>query len=60
MKPLVDVRILKIELVDIAREFACGDNALVYITYLEARIKALEANTSKSVLRRIDAQLDNG
>ena len=27
------------------------------IRKLEARIKALEANTSKSVLRRIDAQL---
>ena len=35
-KPHVDVRILKIELVDIAREFAVGDNALVYIALLEA------------------------
>ncbi len=30
---------------------------LEYVIQLEARIKALEANTSKSVLRRIDAQL---
>jgi hypothetical protein len=44
MKPHVDVRILKIELVDIAREFAVGDNALVYIALLEdenAELKTL-------------------
>ena len=31
--------------------------AAEYVAKLEARIKALEANTSKSVLRRLDAQL---
>ena len=47
-KPHVDVRILKIELADIAREFAVGDNSLVYIAQLESQnAKLLQAVNDK-------------
>ena len=46
-----------IALGDIRLTIGDQEEALEIVVRLEARIKALEANTSKSVLRRIDAQL---
>ena len=40
MERHIDVRILKIELADIAEEYALGENALIYIAQLEEENEA--------------------